>query len=384
MTVKLTADDSNKVFDLEVNNINHTVGAKIFCRSSGLAYVDTETFGWNPIEYVKFNGEFGIKTEKDNPNHHLYNSWWHNRKPSRNGEFSYHYSQSATDTNKIFFYWDDLDNLPEVEYGCWQDQGLRMINVTGATIRLKTNGCGVGLWTHNCHNNVFEELDINDGGRGVLTHNSTGNVFCKTNIRRMGHVGFHLTEESSNNYINVIGIEDTGVSCSVGGLYFSARSHNNTCNILFGTRQKACRFWFIDGSMIFFEEGVMNNIVEQAIISDCYIATQDNSGMPGNRINNAHLIRCRFAFDQSDSMQNKMADPIEKILTRLHCQNTGPFGYRTPSLEMIPELIVEGEHSPHIGRWEDDIYPGIPGYEGLTYKDFEGWQGKSRWMPEGY
>lgn len=378
MTIELNHTDNGQTIDEEVNDICRRVTPKVFCTCNGarLLYIDTGNTGWNPIEYVKINGEWGLLTRHSNHPSDDPVTWWFMRDPSRNYEFSFWHSTGPTDTNKIFLWWDDLKNLPEVEYAQAKDRAVQMINCREVTLNLKAENVGVGLYMHNSHGCQIN-VSVRNAGKGVHFQQCHYNNFDWVACNNIGHIAYHPDSGSSGNNARVISFWKVGMCQSSGAVWITGAdrqgnpTRKNTIEFLNGGKAKYGRFWPLDGSGVMFEQGVRDNVIERATLARCFTAVQENSGMPGNRINHLTAMNCTNTLDQSDSSNHGQADPLEVFAPDITCFGSGPFGVRTP--EIPHARVIEGTYidppPPYKDRYAYPLYPDLPGWEDFKVRD---------------
>jgi hypothetical protein len=387
MTITLNHTDSGQTIDEEVADVCRRVKPEIFCTCNGmrLLYIDCENIGWNPIEYVKVNGQFALLTRHSNHPSDDPVTWWFMRDPSRNYEFSFHHSTGPRDTNKIFLWWDDLKNLPEVEYGQWHDQAIRMVNCTDVTLNLKAENVGTGLYMHNCHGCEIT-ASVKNAGKGVHHQDSHYNQFNRMDLRGIGHIGYHPDGGSAGNLAKVISFWNVGMCQSSGAVWICGAdkkgnpTRKNHIETLHGGRACYGRFWPLDGSALMWEQGVRDNTVGWASIADSFTAIQDNSGMPGNSIETLYTVNCENTFDQSDSSRHGQGDPIEKVIPSVTCINSGPFGVRTPK---IPHAKIVGERRQYRNRYTYPLYPDLPAWHDFKLEQAANLEAKIPWQWKG-
>lgn len=361
----LTGKDDGAPIEEEIDGICHRVKPKIFCRSSNLLVVDTGNWGHNPLEYVKVNGKFSLLVGKYNATHGDFWNWWYTRDPSRNYEHGYHYGASATDHNLIFLYWDDLDNLPEVEYGQRHDAAIFAKHMRSGTFNVKVTNSGVGIRTYDCQGLSFEKVHVSDAGRGIYHNKSPYNYHRHVTTERIGRIGVEFGPGSKENVLDIYNFDEVGICESTGALYFTGGSDNCTVRLVRGSRAYFARYWPMDGSAIFFEQGVSGNVVRRAYIANSFNAVEDNSGMPGNCVMELHAFGCTNAIDQADASRHGEGWPVSKILRKGYLYNSGPHGVRTPP---IPHLEVTGDYPPQKSRYEHELYPDLPDYRGFDWE----------------
>lgn len=358
MTIYLNHTDNGQTIDEEVKGVSTRVVPQIHDIDKGLLVIDTGVQGWSPVEYVRINDQWGQLVHKMNHFHAEFDNWWHQRTPSRVGEYATWVAGDAPDTNKIYLYWDDMANLPEVEYGLWTQEGIRMVNCEDITLNIKARNCGIGVWTQNCHGNNFQSLDAAYCGRGILMHQSTNNYFQQVRMRECGHFAMHFTQSSNFNVVKELQFDNIGHCESTGALYFSADANENLVYRVVGSRARFGRFWPIDGSGIFFEEDVRNNLVLEAILTNMFSAVQDNSGRKGNTIRRLIANNCVQSLDISDSSNHGESTIPENIVLDGVLINSGNFGCRTAPFDHL-RIIGDTGPAPE-NRWSYSFYPDVP------------------------
>jgi hypothetical protein len=361
--VNLTRADNGSTVEEDLQGACVTVTPEIFSREAGLLYIDLgDNDFWNRPTYVKINGEMAKLTAKWNMDHGGYSGWWHQRDPSQQLEWCWH-EDPVTHAMSIFVYWEDMDHLPEVEYARERDAGITVgEGCRDITIRANIDSCGTGIWVYKARDMDFDRVNVTNSGRGIRLAQSCNNKFGIISDYNIGKVGLHFTASSDRNTVDEYIYDTVGVSECTGALYFSGGSTpscNNTVGKVIGTGQKYGRYWPIDGAGIFFEDYVVGNVIQEAVIANGFTAVQDNSGSPGNRVYNLTAINCVNTFDQSDSSNVGNGQTVGRIIPKVLALASGPFGVRTPHLTGSDVLTV-GKHGPYQSRWEYVTFPDIP------------------------
>jgi hypothetical protein len=357
-------DLDGESLSVAVTGLTH-FGTPVFCEDMNLYVVDTGDVTRNPIEKVKLNGEFGLLTRDWNHTSDTSDKWWMLRDPSRNFEYGvWTCLDDGVDTNKIYFYWDDPDNLPTVEYA-QRDDCVYLKRVNNCNIKLKVQNAGVGVRLYNCHNNTLE-IEVDDCGRGVLIGESTNNLFNDVQITHAAVRGFHFSHQADNNTIENAYFANIGLSSSMCALFFSSEVDGNICHYLVADGVTYGRYWQLDGEAITFGERSSNNVVEVAIVANQFSAVADNSGYPGNSVKNLTVINCTNTADQKDIGGYGNQTPIEELLPNTTCINSGPFGVRT---EEIPNCRLIGDCGEWHSRYFYPVYQDMPDYWTFSFRN---------------
>lgn len=260
---------------------------------------ETGDHRYNPLFYVKINGEHGVLAGCTKSSGRSIGVF-----PKREGEYfrmDGHAQQSAgiivySESEPQLQVGDFLNPLAWIDdcHGCTFDirgshagQGVVVKNSTDCTIRLRGHDFGEGV-------------TVMGRSRRITVHNSQIDHVCKVPIRFTSSVSDCLAEYNA--------CEDSGMIESVAGIYLTG--NNCVARSNFISRVHYGNLWPHDGAGIFTENYSERNFVIGNTVTDCHIAYKDNSGAPGNRFYNNRAINCIHAIKQSDSKRVGKADTI--------------------------------------------------------------------------